>query len=134
MILTDISQGGNLPIFYDLFQYITVQVDYELIHTIRLQQKNLISLTCKMVRPQFVPNTQIEVIISPYLSRKKNKKALDTQGLCTYAVERTRTSTGIHPLPPQDSVSAIPPRPQLINFTNIHIIYVCYAKVKMHMQ
>ena len=70
MILSDISQGGNLPIFYDLFQYITVQVDYELIHKIRLQQKNLISLTRKMVRPQFVPHPQIKAIVFSYLSRK----------------------------------------------------------------
>lgn len=48
-------------------------------------------------------------------SSYNKKKPLYTKGFPTlrvmYAVERTRTSTGVRPLPPQDSVSAIPPLP-----------------------
>lgn len=47
---------------------------------------------------------------------RQTKKPLCTKGfeLLDYgAVERTRTSTGVRPLPPQDSVSAIPPLPHV---------------------
>ena len=48
-----------------------------------------------------------------------------------YAVERTRTSTGVRPLPPQDSVSAIPPRPHVVLAATKMIIQGFKGKVKL---
>ncbi len=69
---------------------------------------------------------------------KHKKEALHRKAsfVILYAVERTRTSTGIHPLPPQDSVSAIPPLPRgeikhkTLFEVNIHYYKCTFPKCK----
>ena len=63
---------------------------------------------------------------------RKTKSADSVKSLRFYfdAVERTRTSTGIHPLPPQDSVSAIPPLPhiRMIRLANLNHHFILRRK------
>lgn len=54
----------------------------------------------------------IKVVVFYCMNENIKRKKRST--LKKYAAEKTRTSTGFLPLPPQGSASAIPPRPQVL--------------------
>ena len=71
----------------------------------------------------------------PYTSNPsqcKSKKELpgSSEKFFCHAVERTRTSTGVRPLPPQDSVSAIPPLPRMLSLLSDEHGYYSFAVFK----
>lgn len=70
-----------------------------------------------------------------FLYGSKTKNPLRNKGFRCFdygAVERTRTSTGVRPLPPQDSVSAIPPLPHIYELLPLRQPHLLHYNMKQN--